>query len=178
MRIHILDEFKLPDICSSMLFPWCQSPVLHLGFPSASHETFCLPLFFWDAIFWYDFGLVIVEANVQRLLSTPLPCCTCLVAPSSVFPEYCRVRTLQLGKEFWAVTDAISEIALQLVYSPANTAQDEAGLCPKGTLLARVQLIYLVGALCASVLLGKANKIHALFTHSAWNSLSSTSSKK
>lgn len=57
-----------------------------------------------------------------------------------------------MGKEFCAVLDAVSEIALQLVYSPANIAQDEAGLCSKGTLLAHVQLIYQVGALWASCL--------------------------
>lgn len=73
--------------------------------------------------------------------------------------------------------DVISQVALQLVCSPANTAQDEAGLCSKGTLLARVQLIHQTGALCPSVLPGHGIKIHALFTRIAWNSLSSTSPK-
>lgn len=115
--------------------------------------TFCLPSsFFSDTFFWYDFGLVFVEANVQDLLSTPLYGCTSLFTPSSIFIEYCRVRTIQVGKDFWAVLDVISETALQLVYSPANTAQDETGLCSKGTLLAHIQLIYQVDALCPSYL--------------------------
>lgn len=117
----------------------------------------CLLCYF--QIYFSDMTLVIVEANVQRLLSTPLLCCVCLLAPSSVFIEYCRVRTLQVGKELWAALAAISEIALQLVYSPAKEAQDKAGLCPlqgkRGTLLAHVQLIYQVSALCPSVLPGK-----------------------
>lgn len=111
-----------------------------------------------------------IALNILKLLHLPVHTKFCVY-------RVWHVRKIQVWEEFWAALNELSETALQLAYSPAHTAQDEAALYPKGTLLAHVQIICQVGALCPSVLPGKGNKIHAFFTHFAWHSLSSTSPK-
>lgn len=169
-------ESKLPETWVTGIAPYVFIGVSLLCWTLDSQVcptwlSFCLPSFFSEVFFWYDFVWSLLRQTFKECSRHPLHCCTSLFTPSSMFMEYCRVRKIQVGKEFWAVLDSASEVALQLVYSPANTAQDEAGLCSKDALLAHVQLIHQVGALCPSVSPGNGNKIHALFTLFAWNSV-------